>query len=120
MEVIANEGLDDDVVPLEKGVLPLLEDSFIIAQLLLFVGKREEMFLFFSSDCLTFQPTHPVWDATEDSFIIAQLLLFVRKMRKSFYFFFVRLFNLRQGVRQMHQNANCPAEAVFQDSRGTS
>ena len=53
MEVIANEGLDDDVVPLEKGVLPLLEDSFIIAQLSLFVGKREEMFLFFSSDCLT-------------------------------------------------------------------
>ena len=52
VEVIANEGLDDDVVPLEKGVLPLLEDSFIIAQLLLFVRKMRKSFYFFSSDYL--------------------------------------------------------------------
>lgn len=52
VEVIANEGLDDDVVLLEKGVLPLLEDSFIIAQLLLFVRKMRKSFYFFSSDYL--------------------------------------------------------------------
>ena len=51
MEVIANEGLecwDDDVVLKEKGVVPL-EDSFIIAQLLLFVRKMwGNIFYFFT------------------------------------------------------------------------